>query len=408
MNSTGINSKLQPTVGVSFGLQNQNQQYYGGQPQNYLGTGTGGNPYPGSNGGLSLGALDINPLISFQATTNDAGEIVNKPLINLHVTPNGCGVFGCEDELDPSQFFGTRRNQNQRRPDTRPVHYETLTPSPEWNPVYYPETNYNQKQSYNVPNYPQQQQQHQHHQKTQYHQQQSRPQSNPPRFPQSQHTTPEYQQPQYSQPKYQQPQYPQPQQNRPSSNNRVRFGSQDQKEIVIRHEHVHYHHDSSQSQNNKRYNDNGINFAYNDGPYFRTLNDTVTDYVPEENNQVKRNTALPQSAGEEEKKSSSAFKFPSKSARTLSKRSADHQTPPAVDIQPVGKSFKQPPELNHLNHNFSQIVSIIPTFHQIVIDTNRFLLINSRDNISILVPMDSSHQLVEDQLVDMFVAKLVL
>ena len=364
MNSTGINSKLQPTVGVSFGLQNQNQQYYGGQPQNYLGTGTGVNPYPGSNGGLSLGALDINPLISFQATTNDAGEIVNKPLINLHVTPNGCGVFGCEDELDPSQFFGTRRHQNQRRPDTRPVHYETLTPSPEWNPVYYPETNYNRKESYNVPNYPQQQHQNQ---KTQYHhQQQPRPQSNPPRFPQSQHTTPEYYQPEYSQPKYPQTQYPQPHQNRPSSNNRVRFGSQDQKEIVIRHEHVHYHHDSSQSQNNKRYNDNGINFAYNDGPYFRTLNDTVTDYVPEENNQVKRNTALPQSAGEEEKKSSSAFKFPSKSARTLSKRSADHQTPPAVDIQPVGKSFKQPPELNHLNHIFLRL-SIIPTFHQKVL-----------------------------------------
>merc|ERR1740123_1658757 len=36
------------------------------------------------------------------------------------------------------------------------------------------------------------------------------------------------------------------------------------------------------------------------------------------------------------------------------------------------------------------------------------LLTSNRDNISILVPMDSSHQLVEDQLVDMFVAKLVL
>merc|ERR1711971_1348962 len=40
--------------------------------------------------------------------------------------------------------------------------------------------------------------------------------------------------------------------------------------------------------------------------------------------------------------------------------------------------------------------------------TKLLLLTSNRDNISILVPMDSSHQLVEDQLVDMFVAKLVL
>merc|ERR1712008_382992 len=38
---------------------------------------------------------------------------------------------------------------------------------------------------------------------------------------------------------------------------------------------------------------------------------------------------------------------------------------------------------------------------------NNSLMLNL-DNINILVPMDSSHQLVEDQLVDMFVAKLVL
>ena len=62
-----------------------------------------------------IGALDINPLISFQATTNDAGEIVNKPLINLHVTPNGCGVFGCEDELDPSQFFWYKKASKSKK-----------------------------------------------------------------------------------------------------------------------------------------------------------------------------------------------------------------------------------------------------------------------------------------------------
>ena len=76
----------------------------------------------------------------------------------------------------------------------------------------------------------------------------------------------------------------------------------------------------------------------------------------EENNQVKRNTALPNSGEDEkkteenerkteenEKKSESGFKFPSRSAR-LTKRSADHQPSPAEDIQPVGRILKQPPE----------------------------------------------------------------
>ena len=190
LNSTGISSKLQPTVGVSFGLPNQNQQYYGGQPQNYLGTGTGVNPYPGAtSSGLSVGALDINPLVSFQATTNDDGEIVNKPLINLHVTPNGCGIFGCEDEFDPSYFFGTRRQQAQSS-QRRPVHFEQLTPSP----IYHQENSYKQKQNYNVPNYPkfhQQTQSQQHHQ--------PRPQYNQPQYPQPEYRPPQYNQPQYPQ-----------------------------------------------------------------------------------------------------------------------------------------------------------------------------------------------------------------
>ena len=65
-NSTGIDSKLQPTVGVSFGLPNQgSNQYYGNQQQNFLGTGSANNPYPNS-GGFSIGAVDIAPLVSFQ------------------------------------------------------------------------------------------------------------------------------------------------------------------------------------------------------------------------------------------------------------------------------------------------------------------------------------------------------
>ena len=56
-NSTGgIDSKLQPTVGVSFGLPNQESNHYGNQQQNFLGTGASTNPYP-TTGGFSIGEL---------------------------------------------------------------------------------------------------------------------------------------------------------------------------------------------------------------------------------------------------------------------------------------------------------------------------------------------------------------
>ena len=86
---------LSPTVGVSFGLPTTGQRY-GGYPQNPVGTGGAVNPYYDSPNGLSVGAVDVNPLLSFQATTDDDGNAVAKPLINLHLTPNGCGIFGCE------------------------------------------------------------------------------------------------------------------------------------------------------------------------------------------------------------------------------------------------------------------------------------------------------------------------
>ena len=86
---------LMPTVGVSFGLPNTGGAY-GGYQQNPVGTGGAVNPYYDSPNGLSVGAVDVNPLVSFQATTDDDGKPVAKPLINLHLTPNGCGIFGCE------------------------------------------------------------------------------------------------------------------------------------------------------------------------------------------------------------------------------------------------------------------------------------------------------------------------
>ena len=315
LNSTGISSKLQPTVGVSFGLPNQNNAY-GGQPQNFLGTGGAANPYPGT-GGFSVGALDINPLVSFQATTNDDGELVNKPLINLHVTPNGCGLFGCEEDgFDASyqNYFGTRRQQSPNRQ----VQFEQLTPSPAYNePVYNPPRYNPPKYDSRPPRFPQ------NNYKQQYHQKQNQPQYQQPQNQQ-----------QYPQPQNQQ-QYPQQNYNRPSSNNNnVRFGNaNNNQQVVIKHEHHHYHHDSN--QNNKKYNDNGINFGY-DGPSFRTLNDSDIEALEKlESNQVKRNIGAPLN-GEQEKTTSdsTAFKFPTRDGKSLNKRSADHQ--PAVDTQSVG------------------------------------------------------------------------
>ena len=76
---------IDPTFGVSFGLP-QYGGAYGGYPTNFLGTGTAINPYYGGGGPgvgpngipsrISLGAVDINPLVSFQTTANDKGELV--------------------------------------------------------------------------------------------------------------------------------------------------------------------------------------------------------------------------------------------------------------------------------------------------------------------------------------------
>ena len=90
--STG---QLQPTIGVSFGLP---QQYpgYGGYPQNPVGSGGATNPYYTAQEGVEVGPVNLNPLFSLQAGTTDNGDLAVKPLVNLHLTPNGCGILGCE------------------------------------------------------------------------------------------------------------------------------------------------------------------------------------------------------------------------------------------------------------------------------------------------------------------------
>ncbi|CAB3363652.1 Hypothetical predicted protein [Cloeon dipterum] len=85
----GLNSdKVKPTFGVSFGLPYGYGQPY---PLNPFGSVPSAvNPFFGSvgPGGLSLGPVSVNPLVSIQVTKDEFGEKVIKPLVNLHVTPN--------------------------------------------------------------------------------------------------------------------------------------------------------------------------------------------------------------------------------------------------------------------------------------------------------------------------------
>ncbi|XP_021918811.1 uncharacterized protein LOC110829422 [Zootermopsis nevadensis] len=80
--------KLSPTFGVSFGLP---QGGGGGYPLNPYGPNPALNPYGGSVGGLggvNLGLVSVNPLLSVQVTQDEYGDKIVKPLVNLHVTPN--------------------------------------------------------------------------------------------------------------------------------------------------------------------------------------------------------------------------------------------------------------------------------------------------------------------------------
>lgn len=81
------NKNIKPTFGISFGLPHQGA---GGYPVNPHSPNPFVNPYGGTfgGGGINLGLVSVNPLVSLQVTKDDYGEKVIKPFINLHVTPN--------------------------------------------------------------------------------------------------------------------------------------------------------------------------------------------------------------------------------------------------------------------------------------------------------------------------------
>ena len=63
------------------------------------------NPYYTAQQGLGVGPVNINPLFSFQTGTKDNGELAIRPLVNFHLTPNGCGVLGCDKGFDDIGSF---------------------------------------------------------------------------------------------------------------------------------------------------------------------------------------------------------------------------------------------------------------------------------------------------------------
>lgn len=67
-----VNKKVNPTVGISFGLPIPSPPI--NQFLNY--------------NGLSLGPVNVNPFFSLQYTKDDYGQKIIHPSINLHITPN--------------------------------------------------------------------------------------------------------------------------------------------------------------------------------------------------------------------------------------------------------------------------------------------------------------------------------
>lgn len=357
---------LEPTVGFSFGLPQYGAGPYGGQPLNFLGTGTAVNPYYGGGGPnvgpngipsrISLGAVDINPLVSFQTTANEKGELVKKPLINLHVTPNGCGIFGCDDEgvenygyppppphdgYHPpgpakSGFLASQTEKianffSPKTPHVHPKHGSNYGPPP---PVY--NDGYKAPPSYinEVP-------------APSYNSDYKAPQRIPPPPPP---------QPSYNTYK------PPPPPHRP-----VKFAQQEP--VVVKHEHHHYYHndgpqgDYNNNNNNgnpniqfgfngQQQNSNNFNGGFGQQPQFmgRVNNISVENFEAEqsdfeESNNVKRHTSLVSfgahaEAGESEKmsevgKKESAFKFPGRSAKSIVRRRRSAEKKDEGDIQAV-------------------------------------------------------------------------
>lgn len=106
---------VQPTFGISFGLP---PSITGPAPLNphllpHI-------PAVGG-GGINLGLVSANPLISIQVTKDDYGEKVYKPLIHVHVVPNPKTVATVGQLLHQKKQFLLHKHQSVIEPPIEPV-----------------------------------------------------------------------------------------------------------------------------------------------------------------------------------------------------------------------------------------------------------------------------------------------
>lgn len=108
------------------------------------------NPYYGSvgGGGLDLGLVSVNPLLSVQVTKDEYGEKVVKPLVNLHVTPNHGLIhkFGHIIHKFKEPHYGGpapyyHHHQHYHSPPPPPIYHHK--------PSYYPHKPYGHPPPYN-------------------------------------------------------------------------------------------------------------------------------------------------------------------------------------------------------------------------------------------------------------------
>ena len=310
-----------------------------------------------------------------------------KPLINLHVTPNGCGLFGCDNDKDntyPDEYynyndFNTRRHQQQRPPSKKNNFFSSSNkpkrhyqPEDYFKPSHqYPDNSGHKSMSQDRNGYP--------FQSSQYHNSNGYQQSN------------QYDPPQYNPPRQQfnDNGY----QNRPSSssiynelqnsnkplfdalrfsnsgnngfvgkvNKNVKFGgtSQDREPVtqVIRHEHYHFHENSNPNRYQNRAqnrgvvpqltpNHEGISFGYNDYPGFLNDEPRFRSSVVEIENKEENNSEADKTNHEsDDNKSSktpigpkpkekSSFSFP-KSGKSLNRSKRDNPSPHSLAPEPT-------------------------------------------------------------------------
>ncbi|KAK9502943.1 hypothetical protein O3M35_011622 [Rhynocoris fuscipes] len=142
----GDGLKLRPTFGVSFGLPSGANGY----PLNPWGQYPALNPYGssiGGPGGVNLGLVSVNPLLSLQVTKDEYGDKVVKPLVNLHVTPNhglvnkiGSIFHHLKEPYYPQPPYLNHHHLHVHKIPP-PVHYHPIKPSYPYAPHYsYPQS----------------------------------------------------------------------------------------------------------------------------------------------------------------------------------------------------------------------------------------------------------------------------